>query len=250
MHILIRRFFDMYEERTYRDWVRDDDLVGFQALVRETDLFIKAEHDLSIEAINSISEYRAQIEDYVSKDAKFQTTLEPYIVNGNSPSIIKEMSKVSALVGVGPFAAVAGAMAEYVGEDLLKYSKDIIIENGGDIFVKSSKNRIIGIYAGKSSFNKRIGLEIKAKDTPLGICTSSGTIGHSLSFGKADAVAVFSKSTLLADAAATAIGNIIQTKEDISKGIRFAKKVKGIIGAVIIKDDKLGVWGDISIRRI
>ncbi|MFC1708627.1 UPF0280 family protein [Candidatus Omnitrophota bacterium] len=240
----------MYEERTYRDWVKDDDLVGFQALVKETDLFIKAERDLSLKAIDSINEIRDQIEEYVAKDPKFQTTLEPYHVNGNSPSIIKDMSRASSLVGVGPFASVAGAISEYVGRDLLKHSKDIIIENGGDVFVKSSKNRLIGIFAGSSTFSKKIGLEIKAKDTPIGICTSSGTIGHSLSFGKADAVAVLSKSTLLADAAATKIGNLIKTKEDIPQGIKFAKKVEGIKGVVIIKDDKMGVWGDVSIRRI
>lgn len=240
----------MYEERTYRDWVKDDDLISFRSLVKETDLFIKAERDLSIEAVNSIAEHREEIERYVLEDSEFEKTLKPHLVNGKAPSIIKEMFKVSSLVGVGPFAAVAGAISEYVGKDLLKYSKDVIIENGGDIFIKSSKNRIIGIYAGTSSLNKRIGLEIKAKDTPLGICTSAGTVGHSLSFGKADAVTVISKSTLLADAAATAIGNIIQTKEDIPKGIRFAKKIDGIIGTVIIKGDKLGIWGDVEICKI
>lgn len=240
----------MYEERTYRNWVRDDDLVGFQALVKETDLFIKAERDLSLEAIDSINEIRDRIEEYVAKDPKFQTTLEPYHVNGNSPSIIKDMSKASILAGVGPFASVAGAISEYVGKDLFKYSKDIIIENGGDIFIKSSKNRVIGIYAGSSIFNKKIALEIKAKDTPIGICTSSGTIGHSLSFGKADVVVVLSKSTILADAAATKIGNLIKAKKDIAQGISFAKKTDGIKGVLIIKDDKMGVWGEVVIRRI
>ncbi len=240
----------MYEERTYRNWVRDDDLVGFQALVKETDLFIKAERDLSLEAIDSINEVRDQIEEYVAKDPKFQTTLEPYHVNGNSPPIIKDMSKASSLVGVGPFASVAGAISEYIGKDLLKYSKDIIIENGGDIFIKSTKNRVIGIYAGSSTLNKKIALEIKAKDTPIGICTSSGTVGHSLSFGKADAVTVLSKSTILADATATKIGNLIKAKEDIAQGISFAKKINGIKGVLIIKDDKMGAWGDVNIRRI
>lgn len=240
----------MYEERKYRDWNKNDDLVGFQALVKETDLLIKAERDLSLEAIDSINDIRDEIEGHIAKDPNFQTTLEPYIVNGKSPVIIKEMSKASAQVGVGPFAAVAGAISEYVGKELLKYSQDVIIENGGDVFVKSSKDRIIGIYAGKSRLNKQIGLEIQAKDTPLGICTSAGTVGHSLSFGKADAVTVLSKLTLLADAAATAIGNIIQTKEDISKGISFAKKIKGILGVVIVKDDKLGVWGEVKICKI
>ena len=240
----------MYEKRRYRDWARDNDLVGFQAIVKETDLFIKAERDLSVEATNSIRTFRRQIEEYVRIDPKFQTSLKLYVVNGKSPSIVRKMSKASAFVGVGPFASVAGAISEYVGKDLLKYTKDIIIENGGDIFIKSSKDRTIGIYSGSSSFNRRIALDIKASDTPIGICTSSGTIGHSLSFGKADAVVVLSKSTLLADAAATSIGNIVKRKADISKGIKFAQNIKGIIGLVIIKDDKLGVWGKIKMSSI
>ena len=91
--------------------------------------------------------------------------------------------------GVGPMAAVAGAIAEFVGEELLAYSPEVIIENGGDIYIKSLKKRVVGIYAGNSPLTGKIGLEIEGKETPIGICTSSGTVGHSLSFGRADAVA-------------------------------------------------------------
>jgi ApbE superfamily uncharacterized protein (UPF0280 family) len=240
----------MYEQRFYRDWVKDDDLVGFQVIVKETDLFVKAVRDLSIETVDLVTQYRSQIEEYVKGDPKFQATLEPYLVNGKAPRIVKEMSKATAMVGVGPFAAVAGAIAECVGNDLLKYTKDIIIENGGDIFIKSSRDRLIGIYAGKSSLTGKLALEIKAEDTPLGICTSAGTVGHSLSFGKADAAIALSKSAFLADAAATAVGNIIQTEDDISKGIKFAQNVNGITGVVIIKNDKIGAWGNVKICRI
>jgi len=170
----------MYEERTYRDWVIDDDLFGFQAIVKETDLFIKAKRDLSLEAIDAMTKFRTQLEEYIAFDSEFQSTLKPYKVNGKAPMIAKEMSSSSSLVGVGPFASVAGAISEYVGKSLLKHSNEIVVENGGDIFIKSLKNRVIGIYAGLSSFNRKIGVEIKAKDTPLGICTSAGTVGHSL----------------------------------------------------------------------
>ncbi|MDD5006301.1 MAG: UPF0280 family protein [Candidatus Omnitrophica bacterium] len=240
----------MYEQRVYRDWVKEDDLMGFQVMVKETDLFVKAERDLSIETVDLVTEYRAQIEEYVRTDPEFQTTLKPYKVNGKAPFIVREMAKAAALVGVGPFAAVAGAIAECVGKDLLKYTKDIIIENGGDIFIKSSLKRRVAIYSGTSSFNKKIALEIEAKDTPMGICTSAGTIGHSLSFGKADAAVVLSSSAFLADAGATAIGNIVKNKDDIPQGIKFAQGVKGITGVVIIKDDKMGAWGNVNIVRI
>lgn len=227
----------------YREWIGSKDLVGARVVLKETDLFILAEQDLSNEAVNLISKFRGQIEEYIARDPKFQTTLNSYRVNGNASSIVKDMAKAGVLAQVGPFASVAGAIAEYVGKSLLRHSPQIIVENGGDIFIKSLKDRSVGIYAGSSSFNKKIALEIKASDTPLGICTSSGTVGHSLSFGKADAVVVLSKSTLLADAAATRIGNFIKKKTDIPKGIKLAKNIKGLRGVVIIKDDKMGLWG-------
>jgi ApbE superfamily uncharacterized protein (UPF0280 family) len=160
------------------------------------------------------------------------------------------MQEVSLKVGVGPFASVAGAMAEFVGRDLLKYSKEVIVENGGDIFLKTLRKRRIGIFAGKSRLSNRLALEILPDETPLGVCTSSGTVGHSLSFGKADAVVVVSESTPLADASATAIGNLIKEKKDIPKEIEKAKKIEGLKGVVIIKDGKLGIWGNITISKI
>ncbi|MFH1612311.1 MAG: UPF0280 family protein [bacterium] len=177
----------------------------------------------------------------------FLTSLEPIYLEKNVPSIVKEMIKASAKVGVGPMAAVAGAIAEFVGKTLLNYSKEIIVENGGDIFIKSSKKRYIGIYAGNSFFTKKIAIEIFPEKTPLGICTSSGTVGHSLSFGKADAVTIISSSTALSDAAATAVGNLIKNELDIFQGIEFVKNINGLKGVLIIKNDKIGIWGDIKI---
>ena len=97
--------------------------------------------------------------------------------------------------------------------------------------------------------SNKIGLEINASDTPLGICTSSGMVGHSLSYGKADAVTVVSKSTPLADAAATAIGNVIKQPSDIPKGIEMAKRTDGLKGVVIITGDSLGLWGEIKLHQ-
>ena len=144
-------------------------------------------------------------------------------------------------------ASVAGAVAEFVGNDLLPFSAEIIVENGGDIYLKSLNKRVVGIYAGKSPLSGRIGIEISGEATPLGICTSSGTVGHSLSYGQADAVVVLAKSSTLADAAATAIGNLIIKANDIQSGIEFAKGIDGLSGAIIIKDDNLGLWGEVKL---
>lgn len=240
----------MYEERTYRNWVRSEDLVGFRVTVKETDLFLEAQRDLSAEARASIEKFRKQIEEYIARDPEFHTTLKPYEVDSKAPPVIREMARYASLAGVGPFASVAGAIAEYVGRDLANHSPQVIVENGGDIFIKSTKDRTVGVYAGSSSFNKKVALEIAAGETPMGICTSSGTIGHSLSFGKADAVVALSRSTLLADAAATSIANLIKSRTDISQGIEFAQKIEGLTGVVIIKDDKMGAWGGVKLCRI
>jgi ApbE superfamily uncharacterized protein (UPF0280 family) len=237
----------MYEPRTYRHWIRDDDLVSFIVVVRETDLFIRARSDLKQIALDSIIKCRAQIEHYIETHPLFQTTFEPYQIEKDAPPLIKSMAKAALTAGVGPMAAVAGVIAESIGRDLLLFSPEVIVENGGDIFAVIQRTRNIGIYAGKSPFTGKIALEINPADTPLGICTSSGTIGHSVSFGKADAVLVLSHDTALADAAATAIGNGIKTAADIDAGLERAKSIEGLTGAVIIKGDKIGLWGDIKL---
>lgn len=240
----------MYQPRTYRNWVDSDDLVWFNIVVEETDLSIGASTNLEERARQSVARHRASLEVYIRKHPAFETSLVPVELEPAAPEIAREMARAAARMGVGPMAAVAGAIAEFVGRDLLPFTDDLIIENGGDIFLKSSSKRTIAIYAGDSPLSGRIGLEIARGDAPLGICTSSGTVGHSLSFGKADAVVIVSPSACLADAAATAIANTIDGTEDVQKAIKMAEDTDGLIGAVIIKDDIMGVFGDFPIRRI
>ena len=238
-----------YEERTYREWIRHNDLVKIRILENETDLLISGSIDLTEQAQKSVSFYRKQLKNYIARDRKFLIALEPMDVAQDAPEIVKDMANASRLAGVGPMAAVAGAIDESVAKDLLPLSDQLIIENGGDNFIKSSVERTIGIFAGKSPFTGKLGLLIKPEQTPLGICTSSGTVGHSLSFGKADAVIILSKWTSLADAVATATGNIVKTDSDIQKGINFARSIEGIEGVVIIVGSKIGFWGNINIVK-
>jgi hypothetical protein len=237
----------MYEPRTYRHWIKDKDLVSFTAVVWETDLHIRAQSNLRTYALRSIKKHRKPLEEYIYSHPLFLHSLEPFAVEDSAPDMVKDMASAACIAGVGPMAAVAGAMAEAVGKDLLAYSPEVIVENGGDIFMKSLKKRLIGIYAGNSPFTGKIALEIESDDTPLGICTSSGTVGHSLSLGVADAVIVLSPSAALSDAAATAIGNHIMSPEDIALEIERAGVMYGLRGLVIIKDDKIGLWGKVKL---
>jgi ApbE superfamily uncharacterized protein (UPF0280 family) len=240
----------MYEERTYRNLVKTDDLVNFEVIVKETDLLVRATRDLSSETRESVLKYRRQIEVYIETNPEFQKTLIPLNEDPYAPEIVREMIRASRLAQVGPMAAVAGAIAESVSKDLLPISKEVIVENGGDIYLATSRERAIGIFAGDSPLSLKIGIVIGPEDSPLGVCTSSGTVGPSLSFGKADAVCIVSKSAALADAAATAIGNIVKEKNDIELGLERGKGIEGVLGILIIVGAKMGVWGNIKLKRL
>ena len=235
------------EPRTYRHWIEGKDLIPFNVTVKETDLYIRASSNLTRKAHKLVLKYRQQLENYIEQHPTFLTSLEPLPTPREAPYIVKQMTEAAQKTGVGPMASVAGAIAEHVGKELLAFSPEIIVENGGDIYLKSLTRRTVGIFAGKSPLTGKIGLEINAQDTPLGICTSSGTVGHSLSYGKADAVVALSESATLADAAATAIGNLVSQPGDITSAIEFGKSISGLKGLIIIKDANMGVWGEVKL---
>lgn len=236
-----------YQKRFYRELTKTSDLIGQEVIVKETDLFIFAEKDIRSIAEKIIRKYRAQIEEYIKYRPEFMASLEPIAQDDSAPDIIKEMIRTTKLAGVGPMASVAGAVAEFGGNELLAYSRQIIIENGGDIFMKSDKERRVSIYAGDSPLSNKISIIVKPEDTPIGICTSSGTVGHSLSFGKADACVIIAKSATLADAVATATCNRIKEKKDISSSLEFSLSIQGVRGAVAILGKDLGSIGDIEL---
>jgi len=240
----------MYEERTYRNLVKTDDLVKFEVIVKETDLLVRAERDLFKEARESVLTYRHQLEIYIAANPPFQKSLVPFRDDPYAPEIVREMIRTSQLARVGPMAAVAGAMAEMVSRDLLKLSKEVIVENGGDIYLATSRERTIGIFAGNSALSLKIGIVISPEESPLGVCTSSGTVGPSLSLGKANAVCLLSKSAALADAAATAVGNVVKEKKDIELGLERGREIMGVLGALIVVEEKMGVWGNIKLIQL
>ena len=240
----------MQANRFYRDWVGAEDLVSFEVVEGETDLLILAERILEKEARGSIVKYRKDIKRYIAGRPEFKSSLAPIEMDVEAPDIVKDMLAAALRSKVGPMAGVAGAIAEYVGRELLKFSEEIIVENVGDIFLATGKERTLGIFAISSAFTKRLGLKIKPQITPLGVCSSSGKIGHSLSFGATDATVIISKNTALSDCVATKVGNLVKGSRDIQKGMDFAKSVEDILGAVIIVDKKLASWGEVELVPI
>jgi ApbE superfamily uncharacterized protein (UPF0280 family) len=216
-------------------------------VVKETDLFIHADKFLQDITKELILKYRGYIEAYLDRYPDFLQTLKPWGAGRPMPAIINDMVVASEKAGVGPMAAVAGAIAEHVGADLLSYTDEIVVENGGDIFFKTNDPVTIGIFAGKSPLSLRLGIHLDSGGKSMSVCTSSSSIGHSLSLGKADAVCVVSTSCSLADAAATSIGNRVKSAAHIQTAIDFGKNIEGIRGIVIIINDEIGFWGDLEI---
>jgi len=241
---------DTYTDRdTYRGMIRSAK-EHFRVTVKETDLFIHAPERLKDKAMQLVFDSRGQIESHIGMFPEFAKTLRPWRVDGPAPVIIRAMAEAGRNAGVGPMAAVAGAVAEYVGTGLLSDTGEVIVENGGDIFIMENGPVTVGIFAGASPLSLKLGLRFEQAGQPFAVCASSGTVGHSKSMGRADAVCVASESCPLADAVATAVGNRVESERDIENAIKFGKKISGVTGVVIIVGEKIGAWGDLEVVSV
>jgi uncharacterized protein len=237
---------EAYRERSYRQLVRSS-LTAMRVVVQETDLCVYADKPLSEEARDAAMLHRGYLENYIRRHPDFVRALSPWPEDPLAPAVVCEMIKAGRSAGVGPMAAVAGAIAEHVGIDLLARTKHVIVENGGDIFIQTHGPLTIGVFAGQSPLSLKIGIRLETDGTPLAVCTSSGSVGHSLSLGRADATCIISRSCPLADAVATALGNRIQKPADIQGAIDWAKGIEGVRGILVISGEALGGWGDLKV---
>jgi len=197
-------------------------------------------------AYDELVKQRTLIENYIKKDPFFLTTLKPIKIKKTAPEIVKLMAKGSKIANVGPMAAVAGTIAEFIARKLIKQgAKTAIVENGGDIYAITKENIIIGLFSGNNKIAEKLAFRLNKTNTPIAICSSSSKLGHSISFGKCDLATVFSKKSYIADAVATAVGNKVSSIKDIEKTLNWAVKLKDIEGIIIIKDHKVGMIGDI-----
>lgn len=233
-------------DRTYRA-VQTSGLFSYRLTIGESDLWISTGADIKFELERLLIYHRRQLKEYIHHHPEFAATLEPFPDDPLAPQIVRWMIAAALRAKVGPMAAVAGAVSGIVGQNIDRSVSELIIENGGDIYFRSVQERIIAIYAGETPFSMRIGLRLKPKPDGYGICTSAGTVGPSLSLGQADATVVISPDSALADAAATAIGNLVQSQDDLQKAADFARTIPGIDGAVIIKNDRMAAWGEIDL---
>lgn len=222
--------------------------IGFQVKFRETDLWIRAERNLEEEAREAVLTCRRQLDEYIASHPGFLRSLLPLPEDPFAPSLVRRMLAAADVAGVGPMAGVAGAIAQAVGLALRPLSPSIIVENGGDCYLDPREEITVGVFAGPHSpFTDKLGLRFGADRFPLGICTSSGTVGYSLSFGKADAATVVSKDAALADAAATRLANLVSAPADVAEALEAASRFPGIEGVLIIIKDKIGIRGNLEL---
>lgn len=237
----------LYEPRTYRDFEQTDRFKAFRVVVEQSDLYVRAGATLHGETEELIRRCRSEIEAAIGRRSEFLKSLEPMEEHEADSPAVTSMVRAGRKAGTGPMAAVAGTVAEYVGRGLLQWSREVIIENGGDLFIKVDEPVLVGLFAGSSPFNGRLALRVEPSPIPLGIGTSSGTFGHSLSMGKADAATVISRDVPLADAVATAAGNRISGAGDLKRAVEWALSVAGIEGALAILRDKIAVAGHLEL---
>ena len=191
----------------------------------------------------AVLDTRKQIEDFIARYPEFKsshTSLQP---PPGSASLIKKMYQESGKVEVGPMAGIAGAVAEQCLKQLLKAgAREAVVDNGGDIALFIRQPLKVGIYAGEG-FSLNLALDLEPRNQPLGICTSSGTVGHSFSYGLADAALVISENIVLADAAATAVANRVHSPDDLNSCFDILTCLSEIEGSLVILGDKISMWG-------
>jgi len=223
----------------------------FQVVLEETDILITAEKDFSLEALEYIQKLRAELKQYINIHNQFLHALKPIEIYRDSPQIVYKMAIAAKSLGVGPMAAVAGTIAHMLAEKFAPKSPNLLVENGGDIFICSTRDRTVGLLADPGQKIK-LGVQIPAENCPCSLCASSSTIGHSLSLGQGDLVAVMAKDGSIADAAATSLANMLFGKKGLERMLTRAKKLKdlGIWGVFAQQGKNIGAWGDLELINI
>lgn len=242
-----------YTARSYRAASARADERTFQAFIEESDLWITcgkgyfdAAGDLPARVTEKLREVRAAIKGWLRLQPEFGPSLVPLEVPESAPDIIKNMARGGLRWQVGPMAAVAGAVAEEVARAFMDESPDFLVENGGDIFMASSRERTVALLPDPENAAS-IGIKLAAPLFPLAVCSSSSTIGHSLSFGGGELVTVVARDAALADAAATSLCNRLKKPKDIERIIAEAEKDPDIIALFGSCQGRMGLWGDVEL---
>lgn len=231
----------------------------FQIVVEETDVSITVSEPFPSHLAESIEKrifaLRGEVKAWSLLYPAFRHSLLPVPLpegdNASIPAIVRRMSRAADIAGVGPFAAVAGTIAQMTAETFADSVPDFIIENGGDIYIYSRQDRVVGLLPDPKS-GVHIGVNVSASSCPVALCASSATIGHSLSFGQGELAVVRSRDGALADALATTFCNGLQQAGDVESVLARARKLSfaGLEGVFLQCGETIGIWGDMLLTSI
>jgi ApbE superfamily uncharacterized protein (UPF0280 family) len=238
----------MYTERFYRNWTRSGTLKTFRAVAGESDLQIYAESELRREALAALIDARIRLCRHIALNPRFLRALTPLVTATEDP-MIREMEQAGKMWNTGPMAAVAGAIAQVVGEELLRYSGTVIVENGGDVWARSPGELEFLVYPGEDSpLSEGIHFRVDAS-MGVSVCTSSGKVGPSFSMGNADSVTAVHGRGAVADAAATSLANRIRGAKDVTGTVESVAAGRKLSGVLAVCGESIGIWGGIKLRR-
>lgn len=238
----------MRADRFYRASPDTERWTSFRVKVETSDLYIRASRDLSVPAERIVRLLREELRAQIDRQGSFHTSFTPVERLEGSREIVSMMYDASEHAGVGPMAAVAGAVAEMTGRALSGDSEELIVENGGDVWMKLSRPSLVSLYPGGLAF-RGLSLAIDPAMTPCGVCTSSARIGPSFSFGRADAATVIAPSAALADALATEVCNRVTREEEMEDAAAFAMSC-GAAGVLIVLRDRLLALGRVELADL
>ena len=235
------------DKEVYRSNVNNKEKYTWRVVYKQSDLLVSSNKDIKKKIEEPLKEIYKLLEFCIEKDSSFKKSLSPVKPSHYFPRIVVEMCQKTSVFNVGPMAAVAGVVCDYLAGRLQKYCDCLIIENGGDVYIKSNKDVNVGVYIRNKYFKNSVALKVRAGDTPCGLCSSSSKFGHSLSFGHCDLAVVSARSVISADGAATAVANSVNNASDVKLTLNYFKKFDSIDGILIIKDDNIGLWGNIEL---
>lgn len=246
---------EKYVERTYRTQFNSERFSSIEVKYKETDLWIginpgSFKLEMKELVLKEIINLRNKFDKYIAEEPMFRKSLQPFQPSEFAPPEAFEMAVAATKAGIGPMSAVAGLFAREAGKVLTDNFEieELVVENGGDIFAILKNELLLSVFAGESPLSERVGIVIPAGFKKLGICTSAGKIGPSISFGKADAVMVICEDVVLADVYATAFGNKVKSPAQVEKVINQSENFPELLSLLIICDDKIGIRGDFEMR--
>jgi len=244
----------LFESKSYRNSFPKERFKSFEIENEDGSLWIGVDPDsFKEEMIGTaqafMTEKLNELAAYIAEEPFFRKSLKPCPVTENAPDIAHSMAAAGELAVVGPMAAKNAILAELVGKMLLERFEigELIVENGGDLYLKLQNSLIVSIFAGDSDISGMVGIEIQPGQTPLGIGTGTGTKGTPMNHGAAEAVFIVAKKAAEAGAFAVGLGNKIKSPEDVDKVLMRIEIISEIEGAVLILDDQIGLRGDIEL---